>query len=69
MLHYRGVAKSLFMKIADVALCVFGAIVMAYTTSLTIANWANDDGGGLAKYCDTDTGVFGGKSIKFQKLS
>lgn len=40
------------MKIADVVLCIFGAVVMAYTTSLTVANWASGEGEGVPKYCD-----------------
>lgn len=69
MLHYRAVATSRFMKIADVLLCIFGAVVMAYTTSLTIANWASDGGAGLPKYCDGKTGVFSASSgIAFRKV-
>jgi solute carrier family 36 (proton-coupled amino acid transporter) len=53
MLHYRGVAKTTFRKFCDVILCVFGFIVMAYTTTLTLKSWA---GGNEALkppgYCD-----------------
>jgi proton-coupled amino acid transporter len=53
MLHYRAVAKNLAWKVADVALCIFGFIVMAYTTSLTVISWASgDEEKGLPSYCD-----------------
>ncbi|RFU34624.1 hypothetical protein B7463_g1703, partial [Scytalidium lignicola] len=53
MLHYKAVAKSNFRKTADVILCIFGFIVMVYTTSLTVLSWAS--GGAepsLPSYCD-----------------
>ncbi len=54
MLHYRGVARGVLWKAADVALCIFGFIAMAYTTSLTVMSWANSDGGpNLPGYCDS----------------
>ncbi|TVY80798.1 Vacuolar amino acid transporter [Lachnellula suecica] len=53
MLHMRGVAKTTFRKTCDVLLCIFGFIVMAYTTSLTLASWASGDREpGLPSYCD-----------------
>ncbi|KAK9777896.1 putative Amino acid transporter transmembrane domain-containing protein [Seiridium cardinale] len=53
MLHYRAVAKSRLWKYSDIALCIFGFIAMAYTTSLTIISWANGPTGPpLPKYCD-----------------
>lgn len=57
MLHYRGVAKSALWKWSDIALCIFGFVAMAYTTSLTVMSWANGGGGGrLPSYCDTKNG-------------
>lgn len=53
MLHFKAVAKSRFRKACDVLLCIFGLVVMLYTTSLTIISWAS--GGGepsLPSYCD-----------------
>jgi len=41
MLHYRAVAKNIYWKISDVALCVFGLGVMWYTTSLTVKSWVS----------------------------
>jgi proton-coupled amino acid transporter len=53
MLHYRGVAKNVAWKAADVLLCIFGFIVMAYTTSLTIISWASgNEEPSLPSYCD-----------------
>ncbi|KAH8820069.1 transmembrane amino acid transporter protein-domain-containing protein [Xylogone sp. PMI_703] len=53
MLHYKAVAKNNFRKFADVILCIFGVIVMAYTTALTVLNWASSDAEpSLPGYCD-----------------
>jgi proton-coupled amino acid transporter len=53
MLHFKGVAKTRFRKTCDVLLCIFGLIVMVYTTALTVMSWArgNQDPG-LPSYCD-----------------
>lgn len=53
MLHYRAVARSRLWKASDIALCIFGFIAMAYTTTLTVMSWASSSGSGLPKYCDT----------------
>ena len=52
MLHFRGVAKTRLRKVGDVLLCVFGLIVMAYTTALTIISWTKAGEPGLPSYCD-----------------
>lgn len=53
MLHYKSVARSKLWKFSDVALCIFGFIAMAYTTTLTVMSWANaGEGGGSPSYCD-----------------
>jgi len=53
MLHYKAVAKTRFRKICDILLCIFGFIVMAYTTSLTVISWASGiEEPGLPSYCD-----------------
>lgn len=53
MLHFKSVAKTRFRKAADVLLCIFGLVVMVYTTSLTIMSWAGGDPKpGLPSYCD-----------------
>lgn len=55
MLHYKGVATTKTRKITDIALCIFGVIAMAYTTSLTVISWASGPSGpSLPKYCDTN---------------
>ncbi|OTB07756.1 hypothetical protein M426DRAFT_317649 [Hypoxylon sp. CI-4A] len=53
LLHYKGVARTRIRKVTDIALCVFGFIAMAYTTSLTVISWASGPTGpALPKYCD-----------------
>ncbi len=53
MLHFKAVANSKFRKICDIALCIFGTVVMVYTTSLTIVNWVSGDSKPAPpKYCD-----------------
>jgi proton-coupled amino acid transporter len=53
MLHYKAVAKTRFRKTADVVLCIFGFVVMVYTTSLTVVSWASgSEDPGLPSYCD-----------------
>jgi proton-coupled amino acid transporter len=52
MLHYKAISRHWYTRFADIALIIFGLIVMVYTTSLTIQSWV---GGGEAKspgYCD-----------------
>lgn len=57
MLHYKGVAKTRFRKSADVLLCIFGLVVMVYTTSLTLMSWAaGDEAEKLPSYCDKKRG-------------
>ncbi|KAK4988386.1 hypothetical protein LTR66_007342 [Elasticomyces elasticus] len=53
LLHYRAVSTKTWQRTADVLLCVFGFVVMGYTTALTIVSWAG--GNSAAKspgYCD-----------------
>ncbi|KAF2221807.1 transmembrane amino acid transporter protein-domain-containing protein [Elsinoe ampelina] len=53
MMHYRVVSTKLWQRIADVSLVIFGFVVMAYTTTLTIISWTSGSGGGKAPgYCD-----------------
>jgi proton-coupled amino acid transporter len=61
MLHFKAVAKTKVHKAADVLLCVFGFVVMVYTTSLTMISWASgDQAPGLPSYCEKKniTGLF-----------
>jgi solute carrier family 36 (proton-coupled amino acid transporter) len=37
-LHYRGIAKSPWVKAADLLFMVLGAVAMVYTTAVTVAN-------------------------------
>lgn len=53
MLHFKAVSKTRFRKACDVILCIFGLVVMVYTTSLTVISWASgDEVPGLPSYCD-----------------
>jgi solute carrier family 36 (proton-coupled amino acid transporter) len=61
MLHFKAVAKTKVRKAADVLLCIFGFVVMVYTTSLTMISWASgDQAPGLPSYCEkkNNTGLF-----------
>lgn len=53
LLHLKAVSKTRRQRIADYALCAFGIVGCAYTTALTIQQWA---GGSQAKapgHCDS----------------
>lgn len=53
MLHYKAIARTRFRKGADIVLGVFGAVVMTYTTSLTVSSWARGSSEpALPSYCD-----------------
>ncbi|CAO2655927.1 Nn.00g047300.m01.CDS01 [Neocucurbitaria sp. VM-36] len=39
-LHYKGVAERPWVKFGDIAMMVLGLVAMVYTTSVTIARWA-----------------------------
>jgi proton-coupled amino acid transporter len=52
MLHLRAVAQSRKQRVADIALCIFGVIVMVYTTTLTVISWARAAGPKAPGYCD-----------------
>ena len=53
MLHFKAVATKRWERVADVALGVFGIVVMIYTTALTVINWASGSGGAAKGYCDS----------------
>ena len=52
MLHYKAIANTKKQRILDVILCVFGLVVMAYTTALTAKSWANGSSSKPPGYCD-----------------
>ncbi|OAQ85793.1 amino acid transporter [Purpureocillium lilacinum] len=58
LLHYRAVARTRGWKMADVALCIFGFVAMAYATSLTVVSWANSEPKPPG-YCERRGGAFG----------
>jgi proton-coupled amino acid transporter len=43
MLHYKAIARTKFWRVADIALCIFGFVAMAYATTLTAMSWATAD--------------------------
>ncbi|KAH8887443.1 hypothetical protein GQ53DRAFT_656110 [Thozetella sp. PMI_491] len=52
LLHYKGVARNRWWKWSDIALCIFGFVAMAYTTSLTVMSWASGGEDSPPGYCD-----------------
>jgi proton-coupled amino acid transporter len=40
-LHYKGVADRPWVKAGDIAMMVLGLVAMVYTTSITVARWAD----------------------------
>lgn len=53
LLHLRAVAKSRLAKGADHALCGFGVAACAYTTALTVQQWAGGSAAKAPGYCDS----------------
>lgn len=53
LLHLKAVAQTRWQRVSDISLCVFGAVVMVYTTTLTIMSWAGgSDAPKAPGYCD-----------------
>ncbi|KAF3481625.1 vacuolar amino acid transporter 3 [Arthroderma uncinatum] len=53
MLHYKGVATTRLQKSLDICLMTFGMLCCAYTTALTLKNWAGGSSAPkLPGYCD-----------------
>lgn len=53
MLHFKAVAMTRRQRIGDAVLCLFGFVVMIYTTSLTIMSWVQGEQGTKQPgYCD-----------------
>ncbi|KAF2142086.1 uncharacterized protein K452DRAFT_199692, partial [Aplosporella prunicola CBS 121167] len=52
MLHLKAVSRTTLARVADIGLCVFGFIVMAYTTILTISSWIAGGDVKTPGYCD-----------------
>ena len=52
MLHYKAVSRTALRRAMDIALGLFGGILMAYTTGLTVASWVGGKGGKEPRYCD-----------------
>ncbi|KAL2351811.1 amino acid transporter-like protein [Cryomyces antarcticus] len=52
LLHYRAVQQPTWRKVTDIALCIFGFIVMGYTTALTVISWTHGSSSKTPGYCD-----------------
>ncbi|KAI9841196.1 MAG: neutral amino acid transporter [Sclerophora amabilis] len=52
MLHYKAVARTTSERGRDIALVVFGIVVMFYTTTLTLIGWVNGNDEKTPGYCD-----------------
>ena len=52
MLHMKAVARTRFQRWADIVLCIFGFMVMIYTTTLTVKSWATKTTVKTPGYCD-----------------
>ena len=52
LLHLEAVATRGWQRVTDIALCCFGAVVMVYTTALTIQSWAGGSSAKSPGYCD-----------------
>ncbi|KAG5660698.1 hypothetical protein KAF25_003304 [Fusarium avenaceum] len=59
MLHYKAIARTKFWRVADILLCIFGFIAMAYATTLTAMSWAGADPKHPG-YCDKRGGAIPG---------
>lgn len=53
MLHLKAVAKTNSQRILDYVVAVFGVCCCAYTTALTIQQWAGGKAGKTPGYCDS----------------
>ncbi|KAF2454908.1 transmembrane amino acid transporter protein-domain-containing protein [Lineolata rhizophorae] len=52
MLHYRAVSHTRLQRLADVVLGIFGVVVMAYTSVLTVSSWVRGQSSKAPGYCD-----------------
>ncbi|CAL8577048.1 hypothetical protein XPA_002897 [Xanthoria parietina] len=52
LLHLKAVAQTRQQQVIDVCLCVFGFVVMVYTTALTVRDWAGGSAPKVRGYCD-----------------
>ncbi|KAL9028694.1 MAG: hypothetical protein Q9196_002978 [Gyalolechia fulgens] len=52
LLHLKAVAQTRRQQIADICLCIFGFVVMVYTTTLTVKDWASGSSPKARGYCD-----------------
>ncbi|KAL8767466.1 MAG: hypothetical protein Q9209_006052 [Squamulea sp. 1 TL-2023] len=52
LLHLKAVAQTRRQQVIDICVCVFGFVVMVYTTTLTIRDWAGGSAPQARGYCD-----------------
>ncbi|KAF2720296.1 hypothetical protein K431DRAFT_271056 [Polychaeton citri CBS 116435] len=52
MMHYRVATEKTWQRVADIALVVFGFVVMGYTTALTVISWFHGTTSKPPGYCD-----------------
>ncbi|KAK5082708.1 hypothetical protein LTR05_006588 [Lithohypha guttulata] len=52
LLHLKAVSRTRWQRMADYALCLLGVVGCAYTTALTIQQWAGGTQGKAPGYCD-----------------
>jgi proton-coupled amino acid transporter len=57
MLHYRAISRNWWQKAADIALIIFGSIMMVYTTTLTVSSWVSGGSSKPPGYCDERRGI------------
>ncbi|ETI28760.1 hypothetical protein G647_01211 [Cladophialophora carrionii CBS 160.54] len=53
MLHLKAVSKTRWQRGLDYAMCIFGVASCAYTTVLTVQQWAGGSGAKEPGYCDS----------------
>ncbi|KAJ9668796.1 hypothetical protein H2201_001042 [Coniosporium apollinis] len=52
LLHYKAVAQTRWQRFSDILLCMFGFVLMAYTSALTISSWVHGSTTKMPGYCD-----------------
>lgn len=52
-MHYKAISTKTWQKVADLGLCIFGIVVMGYTTALTVISWMGPSQPKAPGYCDS----------------
>ncbi|KAF2757056.1 amino acid transporter-like protein [Pseudovirgaria hyperparasitica] len=53
LLHLKAIAQAPWRRVSDVLIVIFGFLVMAYTTALTVAGWVNSGEAKAPTYCES----------------